>query len=348
MAASPISTSVVPLGFPQGRESRIVALGGGTGLPAVLRGLLRTCEGAHASPPITGIVTVMDDGGSSGTLRDAMGMLPPGDIRNCLGALVEHPSRLAAILHDRSRDADAACGHPVGNLLLAALNGVHGNFLEAIETLGEMMGVSGRVLPATLDDVHLRARFADGSEVEGETAIARRGTRIQQVRLTADACPGPGVIEALADADLVVVGPGSLYTSSLPVLLVDHVAETMARLRVPKVYVANLMTQPGETDGFTLADHLAALRDNTGHDLFDYVLVNRRPLSALALARYAEQGAQPVLYDARQPWTCRTRVVTGDIAITAPDGTVRHNPVALGFALRALARRRRAAAIAAA
>jgi uncharacterized cofD-like protein len=322
------------------RDPRIVAIGGGTGLPTVLRGLRESAVGGAADESITAVVRVMDDGGSSGELRKRAGVLPPGDIRNCLSALSNDPTPLGEILHERVMTPGSGVAHPIGNLMLAALNGVNGDFLTAIGTLGGMLGSAGRVLPATLDDVHLRATFKDGSEVEGESAIAQRGGQIRRVRLTRTARPLAEVIEAIVTADLVVVGPGSLYTSSIPPLLVEGMASLLAGISTPKVYVANLMTQPGETDDYTLADHLRAMRDHTGHDLFDYVLVNRTPLSPTALKLYEREGSRPVVHDARQPWTLRTRIVTASIAATR-GWEIRHDPVALGYALLALTGRAR-------
>jgi len=319
--------------------ARIVALGGGTGLPAVLRGLLYAGSATHHTPDVTGIVTVMDDGGSSGRLRAALGVLPMGDARNCLAALSPNASAIGDVLHHRMRCAGLDDEHPIGNLLLAALSGVHGNMMDAIRSLGAMMGTSGRVLPATLSDVHLRGEFNDGTEVRGESAITARRARLDRVRLSAPARPLPEAIEAVINADLVVVGPGSLYTSLIPTLLVDGMAATLSAITAPRVYVANLMTQPGETDEFSLADHLAALRYHTKCDLFDYVLVNRRPFGAAALAAYAKDGAYPVVHDGRRPWNFRTRIVTASIGVTTPSGVIRHDPIALGYALSALARR---------
>jgi uncharacterized cofD-like protein len=319
---------------------RVVALGGGTGLPTVLRGLRESASVSSRAGDITAIVTVMDDGGSSGELRKTVGMLPPGDIRNCLSALSNDPTPLGEILHERVATRASEIAHPVGNLMLAALSGIDGDFVSAIGTLGRLLGTTGRVLPATLDDVHLHATFSDGLEVEGETAIARRRRRISRVRLTRTARPLPEAIEALIAADLVVVGPGSLYTSSIPPLLVDGMASLLAEISATKVYVANLMTQPGETDGYTLADHLRAMRDHTSRDLFDYALVDRTPLSTAALKRYEQEGSRPVVHDARQPWPFRTRIVNASIASTR-GWEIRHDPSALGYALRALSGRAR-------
>lgn len=317
---------------------RAVAIGGGTGLPVVLRGLRTVCAQPvstdRRSDWLTAIVTVMDDGGSSGLLRESLGVLPPGDIRNCLGALVSHPSSLSGILHDRVLGGDGDVGHPIGNLLLAALSTTEGDLQRAVARLGREIGITGRVLPATLENVHLTAAFEDGSDVRGETAIASRRGRIRRLALERPVRPVPEVIESLVNADLIVVGPGSLYTSILPNLLVDGVAATMSGVKATRVYVANLMTEPGETDGYSLADHLRVIREHTGFDLFDYVLVNRTALPASALAHYAADGARVITpaYGVTD-----ARVVTADLAIVTRSGQIRHDPVALGFALLALA-----------
>ena len=319
---------------------RAVAIGGGTGLPTVLQGLRTVC-GPRADenrPPewLTAVVTVMDDGGSSGRLRESLGVLPPGDIRNCLAALVREPSSLSNILQDRLADENGEPGHPIGNLLLAALTTTEGDLLRAVARLGSQIGITGRVLPATLENVHLTAAFEDGSDVRGETAIAARRGRIRRLALERRVRPVPETIEALINADLIVVGPGSLYTSILPNLLVDGFAATMSGVTATRVYVANLMTEPGETDGYSLADHLRAIREHTGFDLFDYVLVNQTPLPADAVARYEADGASVINGVSDIEAVGRGRVLTADMATVTPCGQIRHDPVALGVALRAL------------
>lgn len=318
---------------------RVVAIGGGTGLPTVLRGVRLAAEalsGDDASDWLTAIVTVMDDGGSSGQLRESLGMLPPGDIRNCLAALVRQPSTLSGILHDRLPGAGGEAGHPIGNLLLAALTSTEGNFLRAVNLLSAQMNVSGRVLPATLEDVHLTAAFQDGGAVRGESAITRRRGRIRRLMLERPVKPLPDVIEALAGADLIVVGPGSLYTSILPNLLVDEVAATIAASRATRVYVANLMTEPGETDHYSLADHLRAIREHTGFGLFDYVLMNRAPIPEFALTAYGADGSHIVQPAPGESHIEGAKVIAGDLAMITPAGQIRHDPAALGFALASL------------
>jgi len=342
--SSSAEAPAAPVSLTRGRapSRRVVAIGGGTGLPAVLRGLRTVCDPAQTADRhpnwLTAIVTVMDDGGSSGRLRATLGVLPPGDIRNCLAALVRQPSTLSGILHDRLPGENGEAGHPIGNLLLAALSSTEGDLLRAVARLGTQIGITGRVLPATLESVHLTAAFEDGIDVRGETAIAAKRCRIRKLALERPVRPVPEVIEALINADLIVIGPGSLYTSILPNLLVDGIAATISGTTATRVLVANLMTEPGETDGYSLGDHLRVIREHTGFDLFDYVLVNRAPLSAAAVAQYASEGARVIPVRGADATVSRGRVVTADLATVTDAGQIRHDPTALAFALTALCR----------
>jgi uncharacterized cofD-like protein len=325
----------------QAASPRIVAIGGGTGLPTVLRGLRCAAEAfdwPDLTDKVTAIVTVMDDGGSSGQLRRSMGILPPGDIRNCLAALVRQPSTLSGILHDRLGADGSPDGHPIGNLLLAALTTSEGNFLRAVQTLSEQMGISGRVLPATLENVHLTAAFQDGEAIRGESAITARRGRIRRLGLERQVRPLPDAIEAIINADLIVVGPGSLYTSILPNLLVEGIAATISGVTARRVYVANLMTEPGETDDYSLGDHLQTIEEHTGFDLFDYVLVNRGAIPSGAVTAYAADGAHVVATSDGDGHIGEARLIAGDLATITTAGQIRHDPTALGFALAALAR----------
>ncbi len=306
-------------------------------MPAVLRGLRAAAAATGRPIDVTAIVTVMDDGGSSGWLRRDCGLLPPGDIRNCLSALSPQSTELATILHNRLRSADSDVAHPVGNLLLAHFTRLHGNFLTAIDTLAGMLGSTGRVLPATLESAHLRGHFVDGTRIDGESAITARRAPIHRVSLTRSVAALPEALAALEQADLIVAGPGSLFTSVIPTLLVGRIQDVIRATPAPCVYVANLMTQPGETDGYSLADHLTALRSHCGGDLFDYVLHNRGSFDAPALRPYTLDGATPVTHNAGVPWTFRTKIVTAPLAMTPADGKIRHDGRALGYALLALA-----------
>ncbi len=275
------------------RPLHVVALGGGTGLPVVLRALKDPI--ARSGGTLTGIVTVTDDGGSSGRLRRDYNALPVGDIRNCLVALSDNERLVARLFQYRYRGSDGLGGHSVGNLILTALADCQGSYLKAIETSGQVLAIRGRILPSTLDNVVLKARVASGRILSGESRISRATSPITQI-MTAprNPRPAPGVLRALRDADLIVLGPGSLFTSVIPNLLVAGVARAIARSRAPRVYVGNLMTQPGETDGFTAADHLAALARISGAGLVDYYLGNSRTVAPALRRRYARDGAVPV------------------------------------------------------
>lgn len=327
--------------LPQSTSPHIVAIGGGTGLPTVLRGLRRAADTfgwTNLTDNVTAIVTVMDDGGSSGQLRKSMGILPPGDIRNCLAAMVRKPSTLSSILNDRLPGEGTQTGHPIGNLLLAALTTSEGDFLRAIKTLSAEIGISGQVIPATLESVHLTASFQDGEAIRGESAITARRGRIRSLKLERRVRPLPEAIEAIIDADLIVVGPGSLYTSILPNLLVDGIAATLSAVTAPRVYVANLMTEPGETDGYSLSDHLRAIKEHTGFDLFDIVLANRGAIPQEAVTAYAEDVSYVVGLPDNDAYIGGARIVAGDFATITAAGQIRHDATLLGCALASLAR----------
>jgi uncharacterized cofD-like protein len=270
------------------RASRIVAIGGGTGLSTLLRGLKQYTSN------LTAIVTVTDDGGSSGRLRHELGVLPPGDIRNCLVALADSESTMTDLFQYRFREGDGLAGHSFGNLFIAAMCGIAGDFDRAIKESSKVLNIKGRVLPSTLANVGLRASLADGSTALGETAISAARTPIASLALMPPDCkPLPEAIEAIASADVIVLGPGSLYTSILPNLLVPGIAEAIANSRALKVYVCNIMTQPGETDGMTASDHVRALLAGGVGRLFDYALVNVQEPQRL-LHAYESEGAHLV------------------------------------------------------
>lgn len=283
------------------RPTRIVAMGGGTGLPMVLRGLARRARPRPGEPglDLTAVVAMSDDGGSSGRLRRGHGALPPGDVRNCLVALAGGKSALAEVFQFRFGGSKGLAGHAVGNLLIAALAELKGDFLEAVRLSGQMLGARGRVLPSTLAPVQLVARMDDSTEVVGERNICRAHGRVQRVSLSPRSPPpADGLLEALYQADLVTIGPGSLYSSVLPNLLVDGVAQALRETRALKVMVANLMTQPGETDGMDALDHVRAILDHVG-PVLDAVLVNVTPPGEETVRRYARKGAFPVAVDRR-------------------------------------------------
>jgi uncharacterized cofD-like protein len=258
------------------RGPKVVAIGGGTGLSALLRGLKEHTEN------ITAIVTVADDGGSSGRLRRDLGLLPPGDFRACIAALADDESLTARLFQYRFGEGKGLNGHSFGNLFIAAMAAVTGNFERAILESSRVLNIRGRIVPSTLENVTLWADLQDGEEemegtgrVQGESQIAKAARPIERVFLEPDKVPGyPGAIKAILDADMVTVGPGSLFTSVLPNLLVPGIASALRASSAVKVYVSNIATEEGETDHFTLDDHLRALKEHVGQDLFFYVLAN--------------------------------------------------------------------------
>ena len=322
---------------------RIVAIGGGTGLPIVLRGLADAMgpvaeaeRNARAADTLSAIVTMTDDGGSSGRLRRDLGMLPPGDIRNCLAALTGNTSFERLLAHRFAAADTWLDGHSVGNLMLAALAQMTGNFAEAVEELRRLLKARGCVFPSTLADVTLRGELENGEFVEGETALVGHSAAIRRLGLARPARPYPDALRALINADVIVVGPGSLYTSVLPNLLVDGVTSTLSAVEAVRVYVANLMTEPGETDGFSLDDHLQVLREHTGRDLFDYVLVNRTPPTDEQLASYRGEGAE--LIPVERVWLAGPARVVADDLLETTGNQVRHDPAKLAAAILRVAR----------
>jgi uncharacterized cofD-like protein len=271
---------------------RIVVIGGGTGLSVMLRGL------KEKPLDITAIVTVADDGGSSGILRSEMQMPPPGDIRNVLTALADVEPLLDKMLQYRFTAGNGLAGHSLGNLILAAMNDITGDFVTAVREMSRVFAVRGRVLPTTDHAIVLKALMEDGSIVEGESKIPKAGGKIKRVFIEPkDVSPLDEAIAAIQEADAILVGPGSLYTSILPNLLVPRIASEIVQADAVKIFVCNVMTQPGETDDYTVSDHLTAIRDHVGDDLFDYVIVNNGEIPPQVQARYAEQGAKVVHLD---------------------------------------------------
>ncbi len=291
---------------------------------------------------VTAVVTVTDDGGSSGRLRRQFGVPPPGDIRNCLAALASPDSPLRTLLQHRFDTLEGPQGHPLGNLLLTALTQITGDFAEAVNRLGDIVGLRGRVLPTTGENVVLQAQMESGQQLTGQTSIVGERGRICRLKLQPSPRPLPDVLRALVNADGIVVGPGSLYTSILPNLLVEGIASTIYGVNATRVYVANLMTEPGETDNYTLDDHLEAIRLHAGFDLFDYILVNRRPIDATAAALYAAQGARPVKVVTPLQWAGTAQVIECDLAIEYGARKIRHQPASVARAIRALVRAGRA------
>lgn len=270
------------------QEPRIVVIGGGTGLSVLLKGLKKY------SSELTAIVTVSDDGGSSGRLRAELGVLPPGDIRNCLVALAETETLMDQVFQHRFYQDGSLQGHNLGNLLLVALTEITGDFVSAIKEVSRVLAVRGRVLPATLEHVALGADMEDGSTIYGETSIRRYGRRIRRLFLTPECMPIPETLQAITEADAIILGPGSLYTSIIPNLLVSGVADAIAASNAVTFYISNIMTELGETDGFDAADHLRVIVDHIGQQIIDFVIVNTGTIDEPRLSRYREERAVPV------------------------------------------------------
>jgi uncharacterized cofD-like protein len=327
---------------PARRLPRIVALGGGTGLPVVLEGLkgLLFPPGGEWVPTrdaerLTAIVTAADDGGSSGRLRRAYGVRPPGDIRNCLLAMSDRDPTLAALFRYRFGGNGDLGGHSLGNLILTALGDLERDFQKGVQRASELLGIRGQVYPSTSDEVALEAEFDDGSRIVGESRIAVARRPIRHVALRPDTARAlPRARKAVAAADLVVIGPGSLYTSLIPTLLVKDLARAVAQSRARVVLVMNLMTEPGETDGYTAGDFLLAIRRHVPELAVHDVLLNATPLPADAVERYAADGAHPVPARRAVLAAMGCRPVERDLAGEGP--RVRHDPHKLARALAEL------------
>ncbi len=308
------------------RGPRVAAIGGGNGLAALLSGLK-----AHTSN-VTAVVTMADDGGSSGRLRRDLGLPPPGDIRNCLVALADDESLMSRLFRYRFADGGLE-GHSFGNLFVAALAEVTGDFERAVQESTHVLRVRGRVLPATLDDVVLHAQLEGGAQVSGESTITAADRLPRRVWLTPEEPRAlPQAVEAIVGADMVVLGPGSLYTSVIPNLLIPEVREAVRRTRAWVVYVCNVMTEPGETDGYTAADHLEALYRHGIAGMVDVVLVNDAPVTGGPARAYERAGATPVAVDEERLRALGVRVVGAALAQSGDD-VVRHDPSRLSEAL---------------
>jgi uncharacterized cofD-like protein len=310
---------------------RIVALGGGTGLSTLLRGLKE-----HSSN-ITAIVTVTDDGGSSGRLMREKGMIPPGDLRNCMVALADAEKTMTDLFQHRFRDdSGSLSGHSIGNLLIAALSDqAKGDFDTAVGIASAVLNIRGTVVPSTLDHVALTATFEDGSKGVGETNIVGTGKGIRELKLDpSNSQPHPKAIEAIRQADLICIGPGSVFTSVVPNLLVPGITEAILASPAPKVYICNVMTQPGESDGMTASEHATTITRIVGHNVIDYVLINTAPPSQDLLKRYEGSNQHVVEADLDQLRVKGFRPLHGDY-ISETD-FVRHDPVKVSLRLMKL------------
>lgn len=307
---------------------RIVAIGGGSGLSVLLRGIKQ-----HTSN-ITAIVTVSDDGGSSGRLRGEMGILPPGDIRNCVLALADTESLLESLFQYRFKNGELD-GHSFGNLFIAAMTSITGDFQLAIKEFSKVLAVRGRVLPVTNADVRLRAELEDGTVVEGETNVSLCGGKVRTLSLIPDDAEAlPEVLKAIDEAEAIVLGPGSLYTSVIPNLLVRGMGEALAAAKAPKIYICNVMTQPGETDGFTASEHVTAIERFSSPRLIDWIVVNSARVRPHLVSKYAAANSAPVVLDLPRLSQLGLRIATGDLL--QQGDVVRHDPEKLARRLMEL------------
>ena len=311
----------------------IVVLGGGTGLAVLLRGL------KNHTKNLTAIVNVTDDGGSSGKLRRELGVLPPGDIRNCLVALSEEENLMAKLFQYRFPSAGSLSGHSFGNLFLTAMSSLAGGFDSGIARAGEVLAICGKVLPVTLSSVTLKAKLKNGKTAEGETNIAKSESPIEDLLINpVSPPPGPEVIESILSADAIVLGPGSLYTSIVSNLLVKGVASAIKKSKAPKIYVSNLMTQPMETKNYTLGDHLRIIEKYLGRNVIDYVIVNSGKIKSSILKRYVSQDSVPVVTDRK---SLSGAALVKEKVASFHNGLIRHDSGALAKTILKLIKQRK-------
>lgn len=307
------------------RGPKLVAIGGGTGLATLLRGL------KAYSDNITAIVAMTDDGGSSGRLREELGVLPPGDLRHCLTALAGEEELLTQLFDYRFRSGTTLLGHSFGNLFLTAMADITGDLEQALRASSRVLAVRGQVLPATLQSMDLVATLVDGTEVRGESQISRSTQRIAAVRCEpADPAALPDAVKAILEADAIILGPGSLYTSLAPNLLIPEIRAALHQTQAPKLYVCNVMTQPGETDHYSVSDHLRVLLELGGPGLFSHAIINEAVPDRL-LARYQEKGQYPVRFDQEACDALGVKVLPA--AMLDEGDYVRHDPTALARAI---------------
>ncbi|MEM1503020.1 YvcK family protein [Domibacillus sp. 8LH] len=301
------------------RQPKVVIIGGGTGLSVLLRGLKR-----HPID-LTAIVTVADDGGSSGRLRSELNIPPPGDIRNVLAALSDVEPLVESLFQHRFTTNNELSGHALGNLMIAALSSITGDFGHAIQEMSRVLNVRGKVLPAANQSVVLHAEMEDGTVVSGESKIPYSGKKIRRVFLTPEHIePLPETIRSIREADMIILGPGSLYTSILPNLLVPGIGEEVCASKAKKVYICNLMTQAGETLDFTASDHVQAIYDHLNCSAMDTILVNKEPVPADIQELYKEEMAKPVVYDVERLRGLGLDAIFDDI-LTFENSTIRHD-----------------------
>jgi uncharacterized cofD-like protein len=330
---------------------RIVSIGGGTGLSTLLSGLKKHARGVQDSAAvglpavdITAVVTVSDDGGSSGRLRRDFDILPPGDIRNCMTALSEDEHLLSRLFQYRFAGGRGLKGHSFGNLFLTALHQITGDFAQAVKLSSEILAIRGRIFPATSANVTLEALLRDGSVVAGESKISKSRSPIDKIRLRPDDCdPLPDTLEAIRKADLITLGPGSLYTSVIPNILVKRMPEAIANSGAMKIYFVNLMWQPGETINFRASAHVEAIHAHAGRRLIDCVVLNSAPIPAALARKYARAQVKPVENDIDSLAALGVKVVTADLVsdLAMEQKRIRHDPAAIARVVIDLASRSR-------
>ncbi|MCF7887031.1 MAG: YvcK family protein [Candidatus Omnitrophica bacterium] len=301
------------------RGPKIVAIGGGTGLSTLLEGLKKYTAN------ITAIVTVADEGGSSGRLREEFGILPPGDIRNCLVSLAETPQLMRDLFQYRFKEGQGIKGHSFGNLFITAMTQVSGSFKDAIKESSIILAIRGKVLPSSLLNLRIKADYLDGTTTKGENRIPQNKSKIKRLHLMPeDAKANPEAIAAVKKADIIIFGPGSLFTSVIPNLLIKNLRDAISRRQVMKLYICNVMTQEGETDDYTAADHLQQIISHTNKDIINCFLVNSGRLTSDLLSNYAQQKSFPVLFDRKRLRKMGVSIYEADV-INRIDH-LRHNP----------------------
>ena len=302
------------------RGPKIVAIGGGTGLSMLLKGIKKITNN------VTAVVTVGDDGGSSGRLREEIGVLPPGDIRNCIAALADDEDLITKLFQYRFKKGEGLEGHSFGNLFLTALCAITGDMYRAIKESSNVLSIRGRVLPSTLDDMKLVAEMEDGRIVKGESNIPESGGKIKRLYSDPEDCKALiDVIRAIKDADLIILGPGSLYTSVIPNLLIKEISQSISESPAKKIYVCNIMTQPGETDGYTVFNHINAILNHAGHqNIIDAVLVNDKMPENIS-RKYEEAGSFPVKLDDEPSRKRAIQVVSRKLIEENKEGLIRHS-----------------------
>jgi len=302
------------------RGPKIVAIGGGTGLSMLLKGVKKITNN------ITAIVTVGDDGGSSGRLREEMGMLPPGDIRNCIAALADDEDLVTKLFQYRFKTGEGLEGHSFGNLFLTALVAITGDMVSAVKESSNVLSIRGRVLPSTLDDMKLVAEMEDGRIINGESNIPKAKGKIKKLFTDPENCrPLPEIIDAIKDADLIILGPGSLYTSVIPNLLIKEISHEIAVSNAKKIYVCNIMTQPGETDDYSVSSHVNAIINHAGSsNIMEAVLINDNLPDNLA-EKYKLADSFPVKLDSENLKTAGVKIVSKKLIEESKEGLVRHS-----------------------